>query len=455
MMSGTASSIRRPRLAAAAGIVLALVALALILFGGGASYTLHARFASASGLVDGGLVEVAGRKVGSITDVGLAPDGEAEITMSIGDQAILPLHAGTRATIRALGQAGITNHFVDLAPGALSASTLSSGATLPVAQTSSMVNYDALLDSFGPAQRDHVDELIANSAQVFAGSGSHSFNSMLGRLDPALAEVDGVTHELAQDRAAIENVISAGSRAAGAIASRSADLQSAVSYSATALGALASQRSALADLLSRAPAVLGQAQTTLAHAGTALTTLRPALRDVVPAAPPLRDFLGQVTTVLPLATPVVGKLVAQLPNLDSSLTGLAPLRRIAVPALQSAAKALEVARPILRAARFYGSDFVLGILGGLVGAGAYNYSRWGHYERLDFIQPPQTAIGGIGAGLLPSRPLVPGIIDIKTRQLRRCPGGNVPPAVDGSTPWIPDKSLCDPSQDIPASVNVP
>jgi ABC-type transporter Mla subunit MlaD len=393
--------------------------------------------------------------VGSITDIGLAPDGEAAITMSVGDQAVLPLHVGTRATIRALGQAGITNHFVDLAPGSLSAPTLSSGATLPIEQTDSMVNYDALLDSFGPAQRGHLDALIANSAQVFAGSGSRAFKSMLGRLDPALAEVDGITHELAQDRAAIANVISAGSRAAGAIASRRNDLQSAVSFTATALGALASRRAALADLLSRTPAVLRQAQTTLGHAGTALTTLRPALRDVVPAAPPLRDFLGRVTTVLPHATPVVGQLVAQLPDLDRSLAGLEPLRRSAVPALQSAAQALELARPILRAARFYGSDFVLGILGGLVGAGSYNYSRWGHYERLDFIQPPQTALGGIGAGLLPAQPLLPGIIDIKTRQLRRCPGGNVPPAVDGSSPWIPDRSLCTPSQDIPASVNVP
>jgi hypothetical protein len=98
---------------------------------------------------------------------------------------------------------------------------------------------------------------------------------------------------------------------------------------------------------------------------------------------------------------------------------------------------------------------VLGILNGLVGAGSYNYSRWGHYERLDFIQPPQTAVSGLGANLLPSVPLVPGIINIKTRLLRRCPGGNVPPAIDGSSPWIPDPTLCTPSQDIPASVNQP
>jgi virulence factor Mce-like protein len=454
-MRAAVSSSRLGQVASVAALLIAAVSVAVIVLAGGSSYILHAQFSNASGLVDGGLVEVAGRAVGSITDVSLAPDGEAEVTMSLGGGSVVPLHVGTRASIRALGQAGIANHFVDLAPGGPSAPTLPSGSTLPTEQTTSMVNYDELLDSFGPAQRAHLDTLIANSAQVFAGSGSRWFNSMLAQLDPALAQVDGVTHALAQDRAAIESVIRTGDAAAGAIASRSPDLRAAVASSASALGALAGQRTALADVLGRAPAVLRQAQTTLARAGTALTTLRPALRDVVPAARPLRDFLGRVTTVLPMATPVVDQLLAQLPELDSSLAGLAPLRPVAVKALNSAAAALELARPILRAARFYGSDFVLGILDGLVGAGSYNYSRWGHYERLDFIQPPQTAIGGIGDTLLTNGPLAPGIINIKTRELRRCPGGNVPPAVDGSTPWIPDKSLCTPSQDIPASVNTP
>jgi hypothetical protein len=201
--------------------------------------------------------------------------------------------------------------------------------------------------------------------------------------------------------------------------------------------------------------VLDQARATLADAGTALTALRPALRDVVPTAAPLRDFLLRVTSVLPVATPVVAQLRGQLPGLRSSLAGLSPLEPLAVRALKSAATALKNVRPIVRAARFYGADFVLGILNGLVGAGSYNYSRWGHYERLDFIQPPQTAVSGLGANLLPSVPLLPGIINIKTRLLRRCPGGNVPPAIDGPSPWIPDPTLCTPSQDIPASVNQP
>jgi phospholipid/cholesterol/gamma-HCH transport system substrate-binding protein len=449
------TAVRSPqRLAGAALLGVAVVAVALVLLSGG-GYRLHAHFANASGLVKGGLVQVAGRKVGTVSKIAVTPDGQADVTLSIDAGEVTPLHTGTRATVRALGQAGIANHFVDLAPGPASASALPDGGVLPATQTTSMVNLDALLDSFGPAQRTNLRRLIANSADVFAGSGAPAFNQMLGELDPAVREVNGMTEQLAGDRAALEQVIGAGSRAAGAIDSRRTDLKAALASSTRALEGIAGERRALADALDRAPGVLATAQRTLAHASTAVTALRPALRSVPGAADPLAAFLARLDRVLPRATPVVHDLNAQLPDLRRSLAGLAPLKAPTVRAVRSAGKALDVARPIVRGARFYGSDFVLGILGGLVGAGAFNYNRWGHYERLDFVQPPQTSIAANGAGGLSNRPLIPGILDIRTKQLRRCPGGNVPPAIDGSSPWVADPALCDPSQDIPESVNHP
>jgi phospholipid/cholesterol/gamma-HCH transport system substrate-binding protein len=446
---------RTNRWVAVAVVAVGVVVIALLLLRGG-GYTVRAHFTNASGLVKGGLVQVAGRKVGSVSEISLSPDGQADIELSLRDDSITPLHQGTRATVRALGQAGITNHFVDLAPGPSSAPEIPEGATLPAQQTVSMVALDALLDSFRPAQRANLRRLIANSADVFAGSGAKWFNSMLGELDPALREVNGMTADLVRDREAVRQVIRSGHRAAAAIDSRRGDLRAAVANTATALGAVARERRALGDLLDRAPAVLDQARGTLTGAGTALTALRPALRDVPAAAKPLGRFLQRSTIVLPRATNVVAELNRQLPGLRRSFDGLRPLRAPTVRALTSAAEALKVSRPIVRAARFYGSDFVIGILGGLVGAGAFNYSRWGHYERLDFIQPPQTSFSGFGLDPLPSSfPLIPGVFDIRTKLFRRCPGGNVPPAIDGSTPWVADESLCDPRQDMPAAVNDP
>ena len=62
---------------------------------------------------------------------------------------------------------------------------------------------DALFDAFGPAARASTREFLKNSALIYAGSSARYFNRMLGRLDPALAELDGMWGDLARDRTAL------------------------------------------------------------------------------------------------------------------------------------------------------------------------------------------------------------------------------------------------------------
>lgn len=433
---------------------LAVIVLAIIVVESGSGYTLHATFADASELVRGDSVELGGRSIGSVTDIGVTADGMASVTISISDHSITPLHADTRAQIRALGQAGLTNRYVALSLGPASAPELASGATLPAVQTSSLVNYDALLDTFGPAQRADLKNLIADGAQLYSGSGARSFNQLLGTADPALRQLVGFTTQLADDRAALGNVIRTGASTAAAIASRDHDLLGAVDNTATTFDALATQTQSIADSLKRAPAVLGQARITLGDAARALTALQPALAEVPAAGPPLTGFLHRLNTVLPSATPVVARLRRILPDVRSSLSGLKALSPIAVPALRSAATALEVARPIVRVFRFYGSDLLLGVFQGLAGVATANYDRWGHYARLEFTQPYQSALGGPLSSLL-AKPLLPGLFNLREGLTRRCPGGNTPPAPDGSNPWVPDTSICTPADDTPLSVDFP
>jgi phospholipid/cholesterol/gamma-HCH transport system substrate-binding protein len=451
----TPSAAARPaRWIVLATAAIALIAVAIIVIGGGSTYTLHATFTDASELVRGDSVELGGRGIGSVTDIGVTADGQATVTLSISDSAVTPLHADTRAQIRALGQAGLTNRYVALSPGPASAPELASGATLPTTQTSSLVNYDALLDTFGRAQRADLQRLIADGAQLYSGSGARSFNQLLGTADPALQKLAGFTTQLADDRVALANMIDTGATTASAIAGRDRDLMAAIGNTATTFGVLATQSQAIADALGRAPAVLGEARVTLGEAATAVSALRPALANVPATAAPLTGFLRRLNTVLPAATPVVSRLRGLLPNLRSTLTGLNVLAPTAVPALNSAATALKVARPIVRVFRFYGSDLLLGVFQGLAGVATANYDRWGHYARLEFTQPYQSALGGPLSGLL-QKPLVPSLFNLREGLTRRCPGGNTPPAPDGSNPWVPDTSICTPADDTPLSVDFP
>lgn len=442
------------RIVAAVGLIVAVGVVAVIILFGGGSYTIKAQFTDASGLVTGDSVELGGRPVGSVSDIGLAANGQAVITLSISDRSITPLHQETRVTVRELGQAGLTNHYVAISPGPATAPALHSGATLPTSQTTALVNLDEILDSFGPQQRQNLKQLISASDEIYAGSGAKEFNGMLGEFDPALIELNGFTSQLAADRGAIANVIETGARTASALASRTPQLMSAVQNTATTLSSVASQNSALSDDFLRAPAVLNQARKTLADAGSTVTALRPALKDVPPAAEPLNGFLRRVDLTLPAAAPVVTKLRSEIPDLRSTFDGLTALRRQAVGALNSAAKALRLARPIVTVFRYYGSDLLLGVFAGLAGLATANYDRWGHYARLEFTQPYQSSLGGPLSSLL-AKPVFPGLFSLRTRLLRRCPGGNAPPSPDGSSPWVLPSAICTASQDMPLSVDFP
>jgi ABC-type transporter Mla subunit MlaD len=240
-----------------------------------------------------------------------------------------------------------------------------------------------------------------------------------------------------------------------AIASRAPDLRAAVANTATSLGALAQQRTALADSLQRAPAVLDEARTTLALAGQAVTALRPALREVPAATTPLGAVLDALPPSLASVTPAIAQLRSELPGLEASLRGLVPLRRPGVAALGSLAAALKDSTQILAAVRVYAPDLLIGLFNGLIGISTGPYDNSGHYVHAEYVQSPQSILRGIASGLLSAHPLVPGVLALRSDLTARCPGGGEPPAPDGSSPWIPDKSLCNPANDMQASVNRP
>ena len=66
------------RLAALAALVVAVVAVGVLLLGGGSGYEVKAVFNNASQIVTGDQVQVAGNSVGQVTNIQLTPSGQAE-----------------------------------------------------------------------------------------------------------------------------------------------------------------------------------------------------------------------------------------------------------------------------------------------------------------------------------------------------------------------------------------
>ena len=131
-------------------LITATVLVALLMFGGGGDgYVLKARFENAGQVVKGGLVEIAGKQVGTVTDQRLTADGMAELTMKVDDEWA-PIPRGTHAQIRQFGLSGPASRYVELRlpTGERRGADLPDGAVLGTESTTSNVDIDEIFAIF-------------------------------------------------------------------------------------------------------------------------------------------------------------------------------------------------------------------------------------------------------------------------------------------------------------------
>jgi phospholipid/cholesterol/gamma-HCH transport system substrate-binding protein len=411
----------------------------------GASYALHARFADAGQLVHGDLVEVGGRKVGTITRIALTPDGQADLTLAIDESALHPLHEGTTATIRQVGLVTITNRYIELDPGPPSTPSLPDGGVISERYTHGIVDPDVLLDALDPATRRNLVAAIDETAGALAPPTASQLNRSVAFLDPALAQTTDLAQEATLDRPALTTLVSSIASVSGALAAQPATLTEAVHSTAATLDELAAQRTAVGDLLDRAAGVLGHADRTLAAARATLGKLDPLLADLRPVAPPAARLLKQVVPVLDNAAPALAEVRALMAQATPVLSALPPATRRAVPAIGAATRALASVLSIMTGLRVYAPDLVAGFFNGFGGSNAGYYDANGHYARIGVEFGP-----GGGTGVLSSvPPSQPSAYNgYRTGRTARCPGGASEAAAAGANPW-PVAGLCNPAHDQP------
>ncbi len=114
------------RVASGGALLVGLVLVLVVLFGGSSGHTYHLLFQNGGQLVGGNQVLVAGQPIGNIDDISLTKDAQADVTISVDEQ----LHEGTTAIIRATSLSGIANRYVSITPGPDNAPELGDGATL-------------------------------------------------------------------------------------------------------------------------------------------------------------------------------------------------------------------------------------------------------------------------------------------------------------------------------------
>lgn len=438
-------------------ILAALVGLGLLLvilfWPRPSGYKIYADFDDAGQVVSGGLVQVGGRKVGTISEVKLSPSGLARLELSINDKKYRPLKGGTRAIIRAVGQAGVASRFVELSPGE-STNKLADGSVLDRTQTAGVVDIDAVLSSIDADARRDIRGLISGADQIFAGSGAPAAQRLAKEIAPAAVQIEQLANELGSSSKTIGQMVVSASTVSRSLAKQSQQLNSVLVNGSRTFSALAASSQELRQGLRQAPEFLAQANKTLATTQKVVDAARPTLRMIPDASQQLAPLLRQTNTTLANAKAPIQMLRGDLPTLKTSLQATGGLASNGISALRPTTQALKSLQPILEGTRYYAPDLILGIFNGLLGNASANYDRTGHYSRMEFQIAPQSFLAGTFSNWLIDKPLYNGLFNLQHGRTAICPGGSEPPAPDGSNPWV-IPGLCNPDHNFKSDINKP
>ncbi len=418
----------------------------MLLVGGGNGHSYKLLFQTGGQLVPGNEVLIGGSRAGSVDEIKLTDDNQAEMTVTL-DQ---PLHEGTTAVIRRSGLSGVANHYISVTPGPNNAPELADDTTLTGADTTTPVDLDQLFDTFNGPARKSLRQFIQGFADIYVGKGPEA-NKTYKYFAPSLHATDRVLRELNRDEGVLTNFVVNSARVFTAVSERSNDLSGLISNSNQALGAIAEQNRSFDRALGVLPGTLRQGNTTFVNLRAALDDLDPLVNTSKVATRDLAPFLRKLQPVVHRSVPVFTDLrkVVDLPGPDNDLgetiKALPKLEPKAATAFPAAVEASQDSMPFISFARPYAPD-LLGAFTKLGQVTAF-YDANGHYAR---VQPANINVFENVAGTLDPIPPSQQFDDLEFGVFTRCPGGSTQP-IGGSNPFDDNGNLagaCDPS-DVP------
>jgi phospholipid/cholesterol/gamma-HCH transport system substrate-binding protein len=311
------------RVAAVGAVVVAIVVVAILLFAGGGGYSVKARFQNASQLVTGNQVEIGGTPAGSVDDIRITDDGQAEVTMTV-DDIYKPLPMGTQAVIRQASQSGIANRYIELElpPGNKDGHKnrgIPDGGMIPITSTTTAVDLDQLFNTLDPPTRSALKDFLKNSATQYRGKTKQQ-RETFRYLNPALATSSRLFGELNRDSPLLSQFLQDSSTLVTALAEKRNQLTDLISNANATFRALGSQRLALEQAIAALPDFMRQANTTFVNLRAALNDVDPLVNASKPVAPKLLRLFRQLRPFARDARPTVRDLarvvLAPGPNND-------------------------------------------------------------------------------------------------------------------------------------------
>jgi len=315
----------------------------------GSHFVLRGDFTSSNQLEPGNPVRIAGLQIGEVSAVSPGPHNTSIVTMSIDEPQELRRNATLAIEPRLLFEG---NFYVAVDPGTPPAPAMRSGETIPLANTTTPVQLDQLLDVLDSPTRSSLKQLLSGFANGLGAAGtSRQSTSASGS-----ADLRAAAKELT---AALPNV----SRVAAALqGTKPGDLWKLIGSSGSFASQLAENPAALADLVTSSDRVFGalaanDASLSQDFAGldrfvrvapATLTALQSALPTLTSFALKLKPSLIAAPSALSDTDSLFGQINALFApsQLAAAVSALAPTAR-SLPALENELRTvLNLATPL-------------------------------------------------------------------------------------------------------------
>jgi len=434
MDDGRRTGMKPARIVTLLVAAVAVVLVGIVLFGGSSNPTYVMTFETAGQLVKDNDVQVGGRRVGKVSDIQLTANNQANITIEV-QEPYAPLHEGTTAIMRATSLSGVANRYIALTPGPQNAPLITEGETIPVDQTTTIVDLDQLFNTLDPKTTKGLAEVIQGFGTWYRGRGVDGRKG-LPYLSPALNSTIGLLEKLNSDQPALEQMVQSTSSVVGTLAAKGPTLTNLVTNANISLGAIGDENQSLAEALQYLPQTLRRGSTTFVNLRTTLGAVDQLVAASLPATKNLAPFLTDLNPLFVEAKPTITDLALTVSksganNDFTSLMQNAPaLNSGAQKAFPASITAINDSLPTLSYARPYAPELV-GFLRDF-GQSTANYDANGHYAR---ASPAFGAFNFNGASLDylgtnrdPWEQNGPTIVP-------RCPGAVTQAPPDGSAPW--------------------
>ena len=438
-------------------VAAAVLAAVLLLGAGGNGHGYKLLFETGGQLVPGNEVLVGGQPIGTVDDITLTDNAQAEVEITVDD----PLHEGTTALVRATSLSGIANRYVSVAPGPNDAPELEDGATIAADKTTSPVDLDQLFDALNQRTRRGLQDVIQGSAAIYDGNAEQA-REAYKYFAPSLQATERVLAELTRDQRSFSQFLTSGARVFGAVAERRDDLSALTQNGNEAMAAIAQENRAFDRSLAALPGAMRQANTTFVNLRAALDDLDPLVADTKVVAPDLAPFLRDLRPVARKSVPVVRDLKLAINregkanDLTDALRDLPKANRSARTAVPNAIAGLDSSQHLIEFTRPYSPDLLAVI--GKIGTATGYYDVNGHYIR---AQPAGANLFDYNAGTEELEPIAPSqqfdaYSAFPLGPFTRCPGGstqaNLGWPVPTDHPFLDDGALtgdCDPADVLP------